>query len=56
MDDNKQQKDFSLGDFSGLKLTLASPDNITEWSFGEVLKPQTIPLYRIPLYFPQALT
>lgn len=42
MEDNKHQKDFSLGDFSGLKLTLASPDNITEWSYGEVLKPETI--------------
>ncbi len=31
-----------LIDFELLKLTLASPDNIKTWSFGEVTKPETI--------------
>jgi len=35
-------QDFTIGDFSGLKLTLASPEIIIDWSFGEVLKPETI--------------
>ena len=35
-------QDFTIGDFSGLKLTLASPETIIDWSFGEVLKPETI--------------
>ena len=29
-------------DFKGLKIQLASPDTIREWSFGEVIKPETI--------------
>jgi len=29
-------------DFSGLKVTLASPDEIKNWSYGEVTKPETI--------------
>ncbi|MBM3282727.1 DNA-directed RNA polymerase subunit beta' [Candidatus Gottesmanbacteria bacterium] len=29
-------------DFSGLKLTLASPGDILSWSYGEVTKPETI--------------
>jgi DNA-directed RNA polymerase subunit beta' len=29
-------------DFKGLKVGLASPENIKIWSFGEVLKPETI--------------
>ncbi|KXK09100.1 MAG: DNA-directed RNA polymerase subunit beta' [Microgenomates bacterium OLB22] len=29
-------------DFSGLMIRLASPEVITEWSYGEVLKPETI--------------
>ena len=29
-------------DFSGLKIKLASPDEILSWSHGEVLKPETI--------------
>jgi DNA-directed RNA polymerase subunit beta' len=28
--------------FSGISLKLASPDNILDWSFGEVTKPETI--------------
>ena len=45
MDDNdqpQQNQDLNLVDFSGLKLVLASPDRITSWSYGEVLKPETI--------------
>lgn len=29
-------------DFKGLKIQLASPDSVREWSFGEVTKPETI--------------
>lgn len=36
------QKDFATGDFSGLRLMLASPETIIDWSSGEVLKPETI--------------
>ncbi len=32
----------SILDFRGLKIQLASPDTIREWSFGEVTKPETI--------------
>ncbi|MFA5022068.1 MAG: DNA-directed RNA polymerase subunit beta' [Patescibacteria group bacterium] len=32
----------SIIDFDALKLTLASPDIIHEWSHGEVIKPETI--------------
>ncbi len=32
----------SLLDFTSLKLTVASPEEIREWSFGEVTKPETI--------------
>jgi len=31
-----------LIDFESLKITLASPDNVKDWSFGEVTKPETI--------------
>lgn len=33
---------FRLLDVSGLRLTLASPEVITSWSFGEITKPETI--------------
>jgi len=33
---------LNLFDFSGLKITLASPDRVTKWSHGEVTKPETI--------------
>jgi len=33
-------RDFN--DFSSMKIQLASPDTIREWSFGEVKKPETI--------------
>ena len=29
-------------DFRGLKITLASDDVIKQWSFGEIVKPETI--------------
>ena len=29
-------------DFNAIRITLASPDRIREWSFGEVKKPETI--------------
>jgi len=32
----------NLTDFQGLKIQLASPESIRSWSFGEVLKPETI--------------
>ncbi len=32
----------NIVDFSGLKITLASPDEIKSWSYGEVTKPETI--------------
>ena len=49
MDKNTQKKEskqdgegFRLFDFSGLRLTLASPEVIMSWSSGEVIKPETI--------------
>lgn len=38
----QHKKKFSMENFSGLKLMLASPEVISEWSYGEVLKPETI--------------
>lgn len=35
-------EELNLVDFSGLRITLASPDNIHSWSHGEVTKPETI--------------
>ncbi len=32
----------NIVDFSGLKLTLASPSDINNWSYGEITKPETI--------------
>ncbi|HEY4517331.1 MAG TPA: DNA-directed RNA polymerase subunit beta', partial [Candidatus Paceibacterota bacterium] len=38
-----QKKTLSAtADFDSITLKLASPDNIMEWSFGEVTKPETI--------------
>ena len=28
--------------FNSLKITIASPDDIRSWSFGEIKKPETI--------------
>ena len=33
---------FELNNFSAIKIGLASPDKIREWSYGEVTKPETI--------------
>ncbi len=35
-------EDLNLVDFSGLRISLASPEAITAWSHGEVIKPETI--------------
>ncbi|KKW11141.1 MAG: DNA-directed RNA polymerase subunit beta' [Candidatus Gottesmanbacteria bacterium GW2011_GWB1_49_7] len=32
----------NIVDFSGLKITLASPEEVKSWSYGEVTKPETI--------------
>jgi len=32
----------NIVDFEGLKITLASPDDIMTWSYGEIVKPETI--------------
>src|SRR3989338_7473289 len=37
-----ETKDSAFVHFSGLKLILASPETIMNWSYGEVLKPETI--------------
>lgn len=39
---DKRQTFTNIVDFSGLKVTLASPDEIKSWSYGEVTKPETI--------------
>jgi DNA-directed RNA polymerase subunit beta' len=31
-----------LTDFDAVRLTVASPDDILKWSYGEVTKPETI--------------
>ncbi|MDQ6987022.1 MAG: DNA-directed RNA polymerase subunit beta', partial [Mariprofundaceae bacterium] len=36
------QKPSSIEEFDGLKVSLASPEKIRSWSFGEVKKPETI--------------
>ena len=40
--DTQTESELLTGDFSGLKLMLASPEIIIDWSYGEVLKPETI--------------
>jgi DNA-directed RNA polymerase subunit beta' len=35
-------EDINTVDFSGLRITFASPDTIIKWSHGEVIKPETI--------------
>ena len=36
------KKNMDLQDFDIVKLSLASPDKIIEWSYGEITKPETI--------------
>ncbi|MBI2439054.1 MAG: DNA-directed RNA polymerase subunit beta' [Candidatus Moranbacteria bacterium] len=43
-----------VSDFDSVRLTLASPDQISEWSHGEVTKPETIN-YRTQRYEPDGL-
>jgi len=38
----KPEENFDMIDFYGLKIRLASPDDILNWSHGEVTKPETI--------------
>ena len=33
---------MSCPNFDAIKIGIASPDNIREWSYGEVKKPETI--------------
>ena len=35
-------EDLNLVDFSGLRITLASPEKVIKWLHGEVIKPETI--------------
>lgn len=37
-----EKAEFNLLNFEGLRLRVASPEDIEKWSFGEVLKPETI--------------
>lgn len=39
---DKKSSFSNIIDFSGLKVTLASPEDIKNWSYGEVTKPETI--------------
>ncbi len=41
-DRNKKFDLINIADFTGLKITVATPDQIKEWSYGEVVKPETI--------------
>lgn len=38
----KHQKEVILKDFEAMKLTIASPEEIMAWSYGEITKPETI--------------
>ncbi|HPH79041.1 MAG TPA: DNA-directed RNA polymerase subunit beta', partial [bacterium] len=35
-------KNFSQRDFDRIKISVASPEDILAWSYGEILKPETI--------------
>src|SRR3989344_4507020 len=39
---SKKNKDITILDFKALKLLLASKEDIMNWSYGEVTKPETI--------------
>ncbi|HZJ18216.1 MAG TPA: DNA-directed RNA polymerase subunit beta' [Patescibacteria group bacterium] len=41
-DQNKKSKDLTILDFKSLKILLASKEDILNWSYGEVTKPETI--------------
>lgn len=38
----KKNDAINISDFDGLRITVASPDDIKNWSYGEVIKPETI--------------
>ena len=40
--DNKKMKDITVLDFKSLKILLAGKEDILNWSYGEVTKPETI--------------
>ena len=42
MPDNKTTDAYQPISFDAIKIGLASPDRIREWSHGEVTKPETI--------------
>ena len=33
---------YELNDFNSIQISVASPEKIREWSYGEVTKPETI--------------
>jgi DNA-directed RNA polymerase subunit beta' len=54
MTPNHMENITKVSDFDSVKLTLASPADIMEWSHGEVTKPETIN-YRTQRYEPDGL-
>jgi DNA-directed RNA polymerase subunit beta' len=42
MNNDKKNKDITILDFKSLKLLLASKEDIMNWSYGEITKPETI--------------
>ncbi len=38
----KADKELNFGDFDAIRVSLASPEQILSWSYGEVRKPETI--------------
>ncbi len=38
----KKTKDKFINDFDALQLSIASPERVEEWSYGEITKPETI--------------
>ena len=40
----RSQDEKSVADFNAVRLTIASREDILAWSYGEVLKPETIKL------------
>jgi len=42
MSTRTEKLEFNLLNFEGLRVRVASPDDIERWSYGEVLKPETI--------------
>ena len=42
MNNQNVDKDYELNNFESIQISLASPEKILEWSYGEVTKPETI--------------